>query len=235
MAGLKDLPGARIDIINWEKFLHSDLGGAWTAEEITVLRKPYSSDVEQALLAASDSYCFVAFSGHGSEGSVVLNDHLSNYSIDKLKPRGKKGTLLIDSCRGVEDATTTTAKLAAANESLQGRSMQRFEDLVTLNRAKAASVAPHLLNWITALKNTSDGIVNMFSCSKGQSAGENARSGGYYTSLILKAASDWDNQYSASKILTTKEAHDYAASKLPVQQKPEYKPTSLAFPFAAKE
>ena len=83
------------------------------------LNKPFSSDVEQCLKDHSDAYCFVAFSGHGCDGSVVLNDHRDNFPVGELKPKGKQGTLIIDSCRGVSEAINFSfdAKLAFANES----------------------------------------------------------------------------------------------------------------------
>lgn len=111
--GQTDLPGARVDIDNWKLFLESDLGGAWREAEIVVLRKPFSSDVTSAVNVAADVYCFVAFSGHGCEGSVVLNDHNDNCSVSVLKPTGNRGTLIIDSCRGEGKGR----KLAFANQS----------------------------------------------------------------------------------------------------------------------
>lgn len=74
----------------------------------------------------------------------------------------------------------------------------------------------------------------MLACSKGQGAGENPSAGGYYTSLLMQSAIDWNGQRSAYQIHSTKEAHDYAARFLPPQQTPEYSPLSLAFPFAVK-
>ena len=54
--GHTDLPGARVDIANWELFLRSDYGGGWTDSEIVILRKPFSADVEKALDQPADCY-----------------------------------------------------------------------------------------------------------------------------------------------------------------------------------
>lgn len=99
---------------------------------------------------------------------------------------------------------------------------------------KAAEPNKCFVNWIAALKNSSNGIVEMLSCAKGQGAGEDPMSGGYYTSLLLESAEAWNNRWTVAKTHSTKEAHDYAASKLPSQQTPQYSPSALSFPFAAK-
>lgn len=246
VSGHTDLPGARVDIENWNDFLKSKLGGDWDDSEIVILRKPASSDVDAQLNVEADCYCFVAYSGHGSDGSVLLNEHWekTGYSTSKLKPRSSKGTLIIDSCRGLTEAArysqttsialaNTTGRAVALNASM-GRSVVfassgEISEHAILNRL--GRVSTHRQQWEASLKGTSIGLVEMLSCSKGQAAGENPKAGGYYTSLLLQSADLW--QLTApTGIHTTKQAHDYAVSKLPPQQTPEYRPTYLSFPFA---
>jgi len=74
----------------------------------------------------------------------------------------------------------------------------------------------------------------MLACAKGQTAGENPSAGGYYTSLLMQSAELWDKRSTHAGTHSTKDAHDYAVTKLPSQQTPEYSPTSLAFPFAVR-
>lgn len=193
----------------------------------------------------SDSYCFVAFSGHGSNGSVVLNDVLDGYAISSLKPKTNRGTLIVDACRGVADPVALLAnlKVAMANESitkgvaleaLQGRSMvfASAADEYVLNRLTRTS--NHRSRWDTALTATSRGVIEMLACAKGQGAGENPSAGGYYTSLLMQSAEVWAKRTTQASTHSTKDAHDYAATKLPAQQTPEYSPSWLAFPFAIK-
>ena len=240
-----DLPGARIDVQNWKSYLKSDVGGAWSDSEIVTLSKPWSSDVEAALKAASDCYCFVAFSGHGCNGSVVLNDHNDSFLISSFKPKTNRATLIVDACRGVADALALLAnlKVAMANESiikavaveaLQGRSTvfcNAAEGYVTNRVLRTTN---HRSQWDTALSTTSSGTVEMLACAKGQAASENPSAGGYYTSLLMQSAELWDKRTGRASTHSTKDAHDYAASKLPNQQTPEYAPSWLAFPFAVK-
>lgn len=243
--GQKDLPGARVDIANWTSFLKSDLGGAWSDAEIRILRKPYSSDVDAELSVAVDSYCFVAFSGHGSDGSVVLNDILGTYSIAALKPKTKQGTLIVDSCRGIGEAralefraelvalANTSRGLSVACNSVLGRSTDFELSEAVRYKTAVAKLSPRVL-WDTALRKRDNGVVEMLACAKGQSAGEEPTAGGFYTSLLLESAEQWRVTADLGAIHSTKDAHDFAKRKLPVQQTPEYSPVWLAFPFAIK-
>lgn len=246
--GHTELPGARVDLDNWKSFLKSDLGGAWNDSEIVPLRKPFSAEIENALNVDSDCYCFVTFSGHGREGSVVLNDHYENFPIHLLRPKSKKGTLIVDSCRGLSRGRTIPLSAAAAfaNENLGRRVAlnSKYGMATEFAGASEISEAKLLKNVILRVKNRerldeavsgkSDGVVEMLACSKGQAAQEDASAGGFYTSLLLQSADLWQEKSKSGEIQTTKEAHDYAASQLPPQQTPEYKPVWLSFPFAIK-
>jgi hypothetical protein len=228
-----ELPGARMDIENWKEFLRSDLGGAWNDSEIVSLHKPFSSDVEGALKVDSDSYCFVAFSGHGGDGFVVLNDYLGEFAISSLKPKTQQGTVIIDSCRGVTQNYTIRAKMAIANE-IVNRSLAsaRLSEGQRNRLENFTIVTTHRQSWEGAFSRASAGIVEMLACSKGQAAAEDPSAGGYYTTLLLQSAEVWEQEKTSSGIQTTKDAHDYAAAKLPPQQTPEYRPSGLAYPFA---
>jgi hypothetical protein len=248
VTGLDDLPGARVDVANWRNYLKSDLGGAWEDSEIITLRKPSSQEVDLQLNAAADGYCFVAYSGHGRDGAVALNDYWvkNDYPIALLKPKGLKGTLIIDSCRGVAEAKAYAfTKAAFANQAghavalnaSRGRdvmfcSANELSERLILNRAGIA-IKPRQ-KWEESLNNSSSGTVQMLACASGQGADEDPDAGGYYTSLLMQSADLWFISGTYANIHTTKDAHDYAASKLPAQQTPEYTPTGLTFPFAVK-
>lgn len=240
-----DLPGARVDVANWRNFLKSDLGGAWEDAEIVILSHPTSTDVHNELSTDGYDYTFVAYSGHGHDGAVFLNDHWVNqggYATSNLRPKTKKGTLIIDSCRGVQpDNFSKTACLhaghAVAREAFYGRSVtfasaNELNERIILNRAGVAPTSRQ--KWEKSLGSSLQGIVEMLACSKGQAADEDPTAGGYYTSLLLQSADFWTMNRSAVDIHTTKDAHDYAASKLPPQQTPQYGPSWITFPFAVR-
>jgi hypothetical protein len=245
VAGLTDLLGARVDIDNWNIFLQSETGGAWYSSEIRILRKPTSAQLDAELSAASNSYCFVAFSGHGSEGSVALNDQTHEFPISRLKPKGARGTLILDSCRGLVEAKRYAfASAALANAQIESRVLlnasvgrsTEFRGQAILNRAinESAQIPTERFFWDAIVENSSAGIVEMLACAKGQAAGDGGSAGGYYTSLLLESASVWRRASSETGQHSTKEAHDYAYKNLPPQQTPEYRPSTISFPFAVR-
>lgn len=214
--GLHDLPGARVDLENWTNFLKTDLGGHWLDSEIVPLSKPWSSDFQAALTVPSDCYCFVAFSGHGSNGSVALNDQFRNYPISSLKPKTEKGTLIVDACRGVADpgaharrvklaSLTESLVTAVAVEALQGKSVQfcsASDRAPIMNR----SLVDHRSRWDEAVRASLRGTVEMLACAKGQAASEDPAAGGYYTSLLMQSAERWDQRTDEAAIHSRKRA-----------------------------
>lgn len=245
MKGHTDLPGARIDLENWKNFLKSDLGGAWLDSEIVTLSKPFSSDVDNELKVTEDCYSFVAFSGHGCDGSVVLNDYNTNFAVTSMRPKSGRGTLVVDACRGVPDLVLFSSNLrvsmaneaigkGAAMEALHGRSTQFCAASEGYVSNRFTRTANHRTHWESAVITSSRGLVQMLACAKGQASSEHASSGGFYTSLLMQSAERWNLRSSQSGTHSTKDAHDYAAGKLPAQQTPEYSPYSMAFPFAVR-
>lgn len=244
--GQTEIPGARIDVRKWREFLKSDLGGAWTDDEITTLSNPWPSQVQTALTLGSDCYCFVAFSGHGCDGSVALHDHYQQFPISSLKPKTDRGTVVIDACRGPAELVSFSASrhVAIANEylgeslAIQAREAKSLDQspsaraLVILNRLSRTS--NHRTRWDTTLQSTLKGTVEMLACAKGQDSNENPLSGGYYTTLLMQSADRWEQRSTQPGTHSTKDAHDYAAARLPAQQTPEYAPVWLEFPFAVR-
>jgi hypothetical protein len=246
--GQNELPGARVDIQNWENFLLSDLGGAWKKSEIVILRHPYSTDVTREVDVSKDTYCFVAFSGHGSDGSVVLNDHNSSFATAQFRPKGGLGTVVVDACRGIEEARPYVRAKSMVNELFEGPVLLNSRRGRETNFALANEMSADRLETLGyrpsqqrkyfdgALDKVSVGIVEMLACAKGQGAGEDPSAGGYYTSLLLQSAELWHAKYTQEKIHTTKNAHEHASSVLlQAQQAPEYTPAWLEFPFAVKD
>jgi hypothetical protein len=248
--GQNEIPGAKIDIENWKSFLQSERGGGWYQSEISIFNKPASAQVTEALTVDADTYLFVAFSGHGCNGSVVLNDWVQDFSLDKLRPRSSRGTLIVDACRGPSEArryayttfAAANAKMANAmnestilRESSAGRATE-FRSAVILGRGVTVTPAipTERFYWDILTGGCPSGVVEMLACAYGQAAGENPKSGGYYTSLLLESADVWLRARTGTGWHSTKEAHDYAYKNLPPQQTPEYKPSDLSFPFAVK-
>jgi len=242
--GQDEIPGAEVDIENWANFLTSDLGGAWDDSDIVPLHKPAAARLIIELGVPKNSYCFVAFSGHGHNGSVLLNDSYDPFPIALLTPDSDRATVIVDACRGVEkiNAYIINTKAAMLNASLNeavltkalgGRTTVFARD-ASLSYARIMSTIEHRARWDQALLLTQKGKVEMLACAQGQDSQEDPQAGGYYTSLLLQSAKIWNINTAGAGIHSTRHAHDYAASNLPPQQTPEYSPSWLAFPFAVK-
>lgn len=226
------LPGAEKDVQNWVDFLKSPLGGNWDPTEILPAHnKPSKAAISGLLKTHQDCYCFVVFSGHGRDGSVVLNDHERKVPYNDLLPQGSKGTLIVDACRGVPWVSIKEGATAVANSSFSNR---RIANLSAMD--EMASTETHKDVWLRALHDRTNGIVKMLSCSKGEDANENAEAGGYYTSLLMAGAKKWqDDDIAQEPVFSTLKAHDYAVENLPPQQNPQYFPDrTVFFPFAVK-
>lgn len=232
--GEEALPGAAKDVINWINFLKSPLGGSWDSSEIyPPYNKPRKDVISGLLKAHQDSYCFVVFSGHGRDGSVVLNDQEMEVAYHDLLPQSTKGTLIVDACRGTSGDAIKEGAVAVANSRSASRSsrMANFSAMNEMNYTET-----HKDVWLRDLQERTDGIVRMLSCSEGQGAEEDPDAGGYYTSLLMAGAKEWQNDDVAQELVfSTLKAHNYAAKNLPQQQTPQYLPDcTVYFPFAVK-
>lgn len=237
-----DLPGARKDSSNWYHYLTSNAGGAWLRNEIIKITKPSLKEVSTYLTTHQQDYCFVAFSGHGYEmhftnssstqgvPCVCLNDDEQNVRLSSLKPQGKYGTLISDSCRGYE-----TSRLK------QSFSTKTAGDLILSEENTNQLSILHRRLWFRALEQCCDaysGVITMYSCSSGESADEDPNAGGLYTSLLISSSNNWyDDEAENYHYLTTLLVHDKAKTlmkKYAPQQTPEYYGAPRTFPFTVK-
>lgn len=248
--GLADLPGARIDAANWRAFLMSDLGGAWKDHEIFMKSKPSAGFVQALLNIYKDSYVFLAFSGHGFmeynyssgilETKICLNDSEQAVLVDTISPK-RLGTAIFDCCRGIENAQghikIANESLAAGRSTSFGTGMDSASQIaLNARRSMQEKISALFLNQIEGM--STHASVRMYSCSRGESAGEDVNAGGYYTTLLMHGARSWAesqkmNGYYA--LYNTKQAHDYACEAMqevnPLQR-PEYLPAWQWYPFA---
>lgn len=252
--GLRDLPGARQDAINWRSFLMSDLGGAWRDEEVHVFHKPSSTYVKEMLKQRSDSYVFLTFSGHGFEEydyslkkhvpKICLNDDEQSVHIKSICP-ASFGTAIFDSCRGIENVR---ARISCANESVALNKAISFSpkkatdsELCTLNAANANRQTIKQLFLRRLDSKQMHAVVYMYSCSQNESAEDfegDANAGGYYTTFLMRSAKAWQEERRDTHyydVYSTKQAHDSACEIMREsnpQQHPEYTPVWQSYPFA---
>lgn len=265
--GEDNIKGALKDSVNWRKFLNIDLGGDWSDDEIITLHTPTKAEFLKVISETPSDYLFVTFSGHGGivDGDEVVCLKDGTYSIWKMKTlikkQSPKATLILDCCRAGEDADVVVeAALNSAGSASRTRGMVESSghtdstppDMRTFCRTGIPSHMPtfggsvrvesHSANtWFKALNECDDGLVIMWACSRGESAGEdsspkNPDVGGYFSTALMRAAHVWNTVVGQPySVLYTKEAFDYALQYIPdPQQNPVYLPLpeGLSFPFA---
>ena len=248
--GKDDLPGARLDAQNWERFLKSDLGGAWSGNEILVLNKPSSWLVKARLEEHADDYVFLAFSGHGKEDpythiiKACLNDVEKYVPVDDISPKAF-GTSVFDCCRCFDSSgRMVTATCFDSMEGIQQNKIAlanaRQSPIMEARIAAVLRSQRHRTSFLTALDEKKSRLyanldpVRMFACASDESAMDgDEKAGGYYTTFLIESAEVWGRQ--AHGVYSTKKAHDDAcvrmAKKNP-QQHPQYVPLWQAYPFA---
>jgi hypothetical protein len=114
-AAYKDpkIPGVYTDLVFWNEFLQSDLGGSWTSEEVKVLPDPTAAEVHAALKTMGQAdYGFLVFCGHGAtvtrdkpwpETELYFGKH-GQLTDSEINPGNPRCTLVLDCCRGYLDA-----------------------------------------------------------------------------------------------------------------------------------
>lgn len=234
LQGQDDLPGARIDISNWKNYLLSDEGGAWEPEEIQTFSKPSRTALLARLAQESlTDYVFIAFSGHGfhikgkdlDESMICLND-TENVPVNAMNPGNPRCSFVIDTCRELllEEAITTAF---AANEMIRSAEYR--------DRAAYRGI------FDAAVQMAERGIIRLFACDVDEAAGESPRSGGFYTTSLIRCCIDWHHgaPTGASRYYSTSSAHSCAAMRT-TQRQPQQHPQynggrrNNHFPLAVK-
>jgi hypothetical protein len=190
-------------------FLKTAFGGLWRPTEIRVLNQPDVSAVraEVQRLGFCD-YSMVVFSGHGyhstSDDSTIveLSDDVfldSNY----LKADSPKQTLILDCCRLPDVPMQLTEELSKS-----------LKPAVNLNDLACR------LYYEERIQKCPEDITVLHACSKGQTAGDDESTGGYYSYPLLKGAELWAGETSLKDtentyyVYSVVRAHEAAAENL---------------------
>jgi hypothetical protein len=225
------IPGVKQDMLNYQAFLKSPLGGAWRPDEITTWQSPSAATVRSRIdaLKTAVDYALIVFCGHGAHvdgQSIAQVNSRETLRVSELKVGAPKQTLIVDCCRVHEAGVALEERLvkAAMDSKLDPLACRRLFD------ERLTQCAP--------------GLVTLFACSVGEGAGESA-DGGYYSSALLRAARTFEGgklidvlPNRQSRILSVSEAHALARDKVSSdsggRQSPtsEYPRTTPHFPWA---
>lgn len=261
VAGQLEIPGARRDVLNWESYLESNIGGAWN--NINKKSKPTKEETRDMLqiLGLFNKYLFVIFSGHGYHDAkngrniILLNDK-EDVDVDELLPSSIiPCTLIVDACRSGESASDLSVRLANSvtlSESVNDvhpsagmeqnfPAMNRSRSLGGLWKTAAAYSTVRYRSLFDESIQKYNGQTVMYSCSVGEDAGESSNNGGVYTHALLNSCQSWhdNNALRAPCVLSTYDAHHLAMAYMTRRrepQTPEYQSSGTAhlFPIAVK-
>lgn len=198
-----------------------------------VMRQPTLTSVESEVQSlASVDYSLTVFCGHGyhapASGSTVIQlSARTELDSMKLRKGAARHTLILDCCRVV------------------AKPMLRLtEDMIAKRAIEASTIHPEDCRryFDRAISECPPGIVVLFGCSVGQTAGDSQADGGYYSYSLLSAAEAWGQQTSVDaekyyRCLSVVQAHERALPKVsdlsggrqtPTLERPRSSP---CFPF----
>lgn len=220
VAGLTDLPGARIDVENWSAFLRSRAGGAWSDSEISILRKPKWVQLKRILdQNQATDYVFITFSGHGDhvrardldETRVCLNED-DDVLVASMNPGNPRCSFVVDSCRGLVVDEEIVEEAVAVHLGV---------------RKEAASNYEYRRLFDDAVQHCEKGIAHLYACDIGENADESRRSGGYFSRYLVDCATEWHRQVDPGnrQYYPLDQAHSCASGRTTrrrPQQHPQY-------------
>ena len=174
--------GVLVDVENYKKFLLSPLGGFWDKSEIISLNRPRKALVDEYLKHLQNyEYTFIVYTGHGyseSSGKTILNLRFGErYDSLDLRPGAKRRTVILDCCRRVHTRYLVEDQLIAKVERRE----------ITLNADECRRY------FDDEIMKCGNGIIIGNSCSKNEYSNDHPTNGGYYSSSLLRVASDWYN------------------------------------------
>lgn len=204
------LPGVSKDLLNVEKFLLSDRGGAWNDEEIKVYQNKSKAEIMRYITTIKQHYdmLFIYYSGHGcydtTEKCRVLGLPNNDFMYEKnLWSLASRQILICDSCSGIEESILVEHAMdrnSVITSSSQLRVRQYYDDMCM---------------------QCPEQQIKLYASSAGTVAEDLSR-GGRYTSTLLDVLQDRNLRTT----LNIRHAHN-TASELVIQetqgqQRPDY-------------
>ena len=222
--------GVNQDVTQYKRFFLSNAGGAWEPEEIEVLVCPYAFQVDTALekLTSAD-YSMVVFCGHGysRKNGATMVELRTNCDYDSIKfnQGACKHTVILDCCRVVLEPIY--------------ESHQRYNFSNSIEHSTARNQARKKFD--DAVQKCPTGLVVLYACNIGETAGDDEVKGGVYSYALRSAAIDWGKKNTGAETASVVLMHDTATQIVQQEtgghQNPKItKPRSTPyFPFCVAE
>lgn len=106
------LEGVKIDLVEWEKFLISPIGGAWERNEIKMIMNPQKCEllnyINEIRKTKAYDFAIVVYSGHGGyDRNTILEINEQEESIDEtdLYSIAPRQISVFDCCRSLVDGS----------------------------------------------------------------------------------------------------------------------------------
>lgn len=223
--------GVNQDVTQYKGFFLSNLGGAWEPEEIEVLVCPYAFQVDAALkkLTLAD-YSMVVFCGHGysRKSGATMVELRANCDYDSIKfnQGARKHTVILDCCRAIY-------------EPIFESSQERYDLKDSMEHSTARNQARKRFE--NAVQSCPPGLVILYACSIGETAGDDEIKGGVYSHALRSAAIGWGKATTGVEAASVVQVHNSAAQIVCQEtgghQNPQItKPRSVPyFPFCVAE
>lgn len=180
--------GVNVDIRNYGHFLKSAIGGYWPEDKITKLLRPSRAEVREQIRSLADcDYSFIAFSGHGwfsrpDQATVLDLRKGENISEEELKIKYTKRTIILDCCREIR------------MESALLERREKYAEFSAEQNKRSPDGKLCREKFFKEVRSASSGIVTLHSCSQSETAGDDERAGGHYTSRLFVGANTWADQ-----------------------------------------
>lgn len=180
------LYGVNHDILNYNKYLQSGIGGSWLPSEIDILKNKTSVEIKAYIDSSYADYTFVVYTGHGfidrASGTTYMCVKDGFLSEKVLNTYSLRQTLIFDCCRSLESLSENTSGIFGRIQSLErGGLVKSHERIIFDSRNK----------FNRALEKSSLGKFKAYACLIGETSGDNPNSGGVFLTELLKVANSY--------------------------------------------
>ena len=193
--------GVNQDVTRYQCFFTSIQGGAWKSDEIKTLICPEPWEVALALSELkSAEYSMVIFCGHGysrKNGTTMVEPYKDcDYDSNNFNQGAERHTVILDCCRVVYEPVSESV-------------LNHYEFRASSDHSAALQHARDVFD--DAVRRCPSGLVVLYACSKGETAGDNEETGGVYSHALRSAALQLSKTLSASKTESVVRVHNDAA------------------------
>lgn len=202
------LPGVKLDLANFKKFLMNEIGGKWFESEILTEMNPSKKFLQYRINEIKNSnpdYVIVMYSGHGGyhrETLLEINDKGETINESELRGIASRQLLIFDCCRNVIKLSNIEEKSFSSMNSL----------------FKSSDQIRYLYD--KRIMGSIEQQASLYSCSVGESSYDTNDGGIYTTSLLSSVIPDSSSQFKLVSIShsescpkTTKKAFELYSKK----------------------